>query len=252
MAVIKNDHQIFTINTERNDNHSMRPKDVMRHKETLETLNRLMDEGVDKIAVIIRHSHRYFGEDSAKEPFLGLTEQGKNHAFELGTWLPLTLQPHFFSSFFGRCIETAFLMDKGYIKAHGVFSDHNILAEALAPFYVRDLAKAIALMTQTGTPAFLRSWFNLEIDDTIMQNPEQTADIITDFLLSRLKTLSPGEMAVCVSHDWNLFPLKEFKLGLSLEAHGTVGFMEGVMVYEKEGSHYMTSYQSDPVLLEKT
>lgn len=230
----------------------MRPKDVMRHKETLDTITRLMDDGIDKIAVIMRHSHRYFGKDSSKEPFLGLTEKGKDHAFELGTWLPLSLQPHFFSSFFGRCIETAFVMDKGYIKAHGVFSDHNILAEELAPFYVKDLTKAIALMSQVGTPAFLRSWFNFEIDDTIMCNPEQTADTIADFMVSRLNTISSGEMAICVSHDWNLFPLKEFKLGLSHETHGTVGFMEGIMVYEKEGSHYMTNYQSEPVLLKKT
>ena len=228
----------------------MRPKDKMRHQETLDTITGLMDEGVTKMAIIMRHSHRYFGEDSAKEPFLGLTQEGKAHAFDLGTWLPASLQPYFFSSFFGRCIETAFVMDKGYIKAHGVFSDHNILAEELAPFYVKDLTKAIAMMSQVGTPAFLRSWFNFEIDDTIMCNPERTADTIADFLVNRLDTLSSGEMAICVSHDWNLYPLKEFKLGLSHEEHGTVGFMEGIVVFEKEGNHYMTNYQSSPALLQ--
>ena len=230
----------------------MRPKDKMRHQETLNLINQLKDDGVEKMAVIMRHSHRYFGEDSAKEPFLGLTEEGKAHAFELGTWLPLTLQPRFFSSFFGRCIETAFVMDKGYIKAHGIFCDHNILANELAPFYVKDLTRAVDMMSEVGTPAFLRSWFNFEIDDTIMCNPEQTADTISDFLVSRLNALSSGEMAICVSHDWNLFPLKEFKLGLTHEDYGTVGFMEGVIVFEKEGEHYMTNYQSPPVLLKTT
>ena len=227
----------------------MRPKDKMRHKETLDLITRLKSSGIDRMALILRHSHRHFGQDSAKEPFLGLTKAGKAHAFELGTWLPASLRPCFFSSVFGRCIETAYLMDKGYAHAHGTALDHNVLAFPLAPFYVKDMPKSLELLSRLKTPAFLRAWFNNEIDESIMENPHQTTRIITDFLKERLTRLNTGEIAICISHDWSLFPLKEFKLNQPHETWGTIGFMEAVAVYEKNDRSFMAGCQGEPVQL---
>ena len=224
----------------------MPPKYPMRIQETLNTITNLIDKGHDKMAVIMRHSDRHFHENAAMEPFMGLTENGKDVAMELGTKLPVIPHPHFYSSHFGRCIETSFLIDKGYAKQHGLFNSHNQMAIPLSPFYIKDIEKAIALVEKTGSPNFLRSWFNHEISTDIMEDPQNAAEIMTDFLKSLLQENDAPKISVCVSHDWNLFPLKEYKLGLTHEEHGSVGFLESVVVFEDQGEIMITNHQTDP------
>lgn len=227
----------------------MRPPEKIRDKETLDTIAKLLDNGAEKISVIMRHSDRFFHKDSAMEPFMGLTEKGKDAAMELGTRLPATPRPRLFSSPFGRCIETAYLIDKGYIKANGIFNGHNAQAVELSPFYIKDMHKAVDMVIEAGNPVFLRQWFDREVSEDVMLDPEDAANTITEFMANQIKEIEPGEIAVNVSHDWNLFPLKEFKLGLPHEKFGTVGYLEGVAVFEKQGKNYITGYQQSPVPL---
>lgn len=165
---------------------------------------------------------------------------------KLGTKLPENPRPRLFSSHFGRCIETAYLIDKGYIKTHCIFNGHNSQAVELSPFYITDIHKAIGLVQELGNVNFLRRWFNLEIPEDIMLNPETAADKIADFMVRQMKGLDRGEIALCVSHDWNIFPLKEYKLGLPHEEYGTVGYLESVIIFEKGGENYIANYQKEP------
>ncbi len=224
----------------------MRPMEKIRDKETVNNLKQLIEDGAETISVIMRHSDRHFHEDSTMEPFMGLTEKGKDAAFHLGRSLPLEPVPRIFSSFFGRCIETACLIDKGYIKKHGRFIDHNTLAGELSPFYIKDIQRAIAMVSEAGTADFLRSWFNNEISDDIIMNPEQASDTIATFMVKHMKELSSKQVCLCVSHDWNLFTLKEYKLGLKHENYGNVGYLESVIIFEKQGRYYITNFQSEP------
>ncbi len=227
----------------------MQIKHKIRDKETLNTIMKLINDGVDKFAVIMRHSDRYFSENPSMEPFMGLTEKGKDYALSFGENLPLTPQPKFFSSYFGRCIETACIIDKGYSKKHGKFNGHNMLNADLSPFYIQDIEKALKLVNKIGSPEFLRRWFDNNISEDTMKNPQTTADIISNFLKSRINELKKGEIALCVSHDWNIFPLKEYKLGLKHEDFGEVGFLESVIVFHNKGGYYITNYQTKPVIL---
>ena len=224
----------------------MTPRYPMRSRETLDTINDLIDQGIDKMAVIMRHSDRHFHENAAMEPFMGLTENGKDAAMELGSRLPVIPHPHFYSSHFGRCIETAFLMDKGYAKEHCRFNSHNQLALPLSPFYIKDIEKAIARVEKTGSTEFLRSWFNREIPEDIMEDPEDAAKTITNFLKHIIKEMNAPGISLCVSHDWNLFPIKEYKMGLRHEDHGSVGFLESVVVFEDRGELMITNHQIKP------
>lgn len=224
----------------------MRPEEKIRDQETLETITRIVDEGAEKISVIMRHSDRFFPKESSMEPFMGLTERGKEFAMKLGTKLPENPRPRLFSSHFGRCIETAYLIDKGYIKTHCIFNGHNSQAVELSPFYITDIHKAIGLVQELGNVNFLRRWFNREIPEDIMLNPETAADTIADFMVRQMKGLDRGEIALCVSHDWNIFPLKEYKLGLPHEEYGTVGYLESVIIFEKGGENYIANYQKEP------
>lgn len=231
--------------------YQMRPEEKIRNQETIDNIRRILDDGAEKVSVIMRHSDRFFPTEISMEPFMGLTEKGKEFAVKLGTQLPANPRPRLFSSHFGRCIETAYLIDKGYIKAHGIFNGHNAQAVELSPFYITDIHKAITLVQELGSVKFLRKWFNHEISEDIMQNPEMAADTITDFMIKKMQHINKGEIVICVSHDWNLFPLKEYKLGLPHEEYGTVGYLESVIIFEKDGKNHIVNYQKDAKKLQQ-
>ena len=227
----------------------MTQKYEVRTKQTLDTINHLLDDGIEKISVLIRHSDRFFTEDPKLEPFMGLTDDGKKFAVGFGATIRSNPLPKLCSSFLGRCIETAFLIDKGYTKKNNRTIDHNCMNDVLAPFYVKDTQKAIHLIEKQGNKIFLRNWFDNRIDESIMENPERTSDLLSEFMVEQIKKLTQNRIAICVSHDWNIFPLKEFKLGLKHETAGDVGYLDGVVFFEKENQYYITNYQTNPILL---
>lgn len=227
----------------------MERKYQVKSQASIETITRLMDRGIDRMSIILRHSERLYHRDYRMEPFMGLTEPGKSYAFEMGSRMPQTLIPQLYSSHFGRCIETAYLIDKGYTSASGRPLAHNRTHTALAPFYIKDIEQALAQMEAVGTTAFIRNWFDKAIEETVMEDPERTADTITDFMCSGLADLDAGQIGVCVSHDWNIFPIKEFKLGLPHEGAGDVDYLDGVVFYREKGKTWAVTHQTGPVAL---
>jgi hypothetical protein len=79
-----------------------------------------------------------------------------------------------------------------------------------------------------------------------MENPATTTAALVRFMTERVNGLADNEVAICVSHDWNIFPLKEFTLGLPHEEAGDIGYLDGVVFFETDGQMYITSYQTDP------
>ncbi len=227
----------------------MGPKYQVRTKQTIDTINGLMDNGIKKIGVLIRHSERCFSENADLEPFMGLTEKGKDLAVDFGINLRSDIQPKLYSSFLGRCVETAFLIDKGFTKKNNQNIDHNCMDAMLSPFYVKDIEKAVPLIEKNGNDHFLRNWFDGRIDEDVMENPKKTSDILNDLMKTKIKNLKNNQMAICVSHDWNIYPLKEFSMDLKLEASGEVGYLDGLVFFEKENQYYITNYQSKPILI---
>ncbi len=225
----------------------MKRKHELRSGQTLETLNHLLEQGIEKISLLIRHSDRFFSEDARLEPFMGLTREGKAYAHDFGQGLNGSPTPQLFSSFFGRCIETAYLIDKGYTQSHGTLLSHNITDPMLAPFYIKDIEQAIHLVNDQGSDLFLRNWFSFDIDETVMENPMTTSDRLCEFMINKVKSLEKGSLSICVSHDWNIFPVKEFKMGLTHETSGDVGYLDGLVFYEDKGQYHVVNYQSDPV-----
>ncbi len=178
---------------------------------------------------------------------MGLTDEGKSFAFDFGKCLPEVAAPTLYSSPFSRCIETAYLIDKGYTSAHGTSLPHPQTHDLLAPFYINDLERGITAMQASGTPAFIRNWFDKKIDESIILNPERTADAITQFMIQRLSDLSEGEIAMCITHDWNISPLLEFKFGVPIETAGDVDYLEGVLFYTQNGHTMAITNRLDPI-----
>ncbi len=221
----------------------------VKAKQTIDTINHLLDDGIKRISVLIRHSDRFFSKEARREPFMGLTDEGKNFAYNFGTALGSNLLPKLTSSFIGRCVETAYLIDKGFTQKNQRVLDHNCMNDMLSPFYVKDVEKAIPLIEKQGNTLFIRNWFAKYFDESIMENPEKTSDLLSEFMVEQIKNNRENQIAICVSHDWNIYPLKEFKLGLKHETTGDVGYLDGLVFFEKENQYYITNYQTNPVLL---
>jgi len=221
----------------------------LRSQHTIDLVRDLLGQGVDRISLILRHSDRQYSDNPRLEPFMGLNDPGKAYAFDLGKSFPLDLTPVLFSSHFGRCIETAYLIDKGFTSVTNKQLQHNTLETALTPFYVKDITTATKMLIKTGSTPFLKNWFCKTIEESIMLDPEVTANRITDFMVSRLKDLSPGQAAVCVTHDWNIFPIKYFKLGLPHENALDAGYLDAVAFFEKEERIFAAARQCDPMAI---
>ena len=216
---------------------------------TLAAIHRLHDNGVNKISVILRHSERFFTDNPNLEPFMKLTDIGKDLAFTFGKELPPALVPRLHSSYIGRCIETAYLVDKGFTAAHGHMPAHPEIMDMLSPYYIRDIDTALALLKDWGDPRFIRKWFNKEIDTAVIDDPERTADRLCRTMTDCLDRLPDAGIAVCISHDWNLYPIKEFKLDLPRETAGDVGYMEGILFFKQSGRMFLQGNGTDAVPL---
>lgn len=224
----------------------MSRKYEVKSDQTLTVIQQLLNQNITKIAAIIRHSERFYGTTPSSEPFMGLTLAGMEYAVEMGQNFPSSPLPRLYSSPFGRCIETAYLIDKGFTRQHGMALTHNQPEEQLAPFYIKDIKKALNLLKEQGTRTYIRNWFDNRLDDTVMESPATTTAALTRFMTEKINSLADNEIAICVSHDWNIFPLKEFALGLPHEEAGDIEYLDGVVFFENNGRVYITSYQTDP------
>lgn len=221
----------------------------MKRQTTTEIMKKILAIKPDRVSFIMRHSERHFTENARMEPFMGLTENGKEESIKLGYSLDQDPRPKLFSSHFGRCIETAYLLDKGFLKKHGKVNGNVDLSRDLTPFYIKDIEKAINMVSEAGTDIFLRSWFNKEISEDIMLNPEEASHQIVGFMKQELEKLDRNEIGIFVSHDWNIFPIKEFFFGLKHEEYGPVGYLDSVFLYTKNNNFYLASYQQTAIML---
>jgi hypothetical protein len=218
-------------------------------KETIRLVHDLHKTGASKFSIILRHSLRHYDDKIHMEPFMGLTEQGKDQCVKIGMGLPRGMTLRLFSSHFGRCIETAYLMDQGYL-AGGGDTKRNQLVRELSPFYVNDFEKALETITTLALAGFIRSWIEGEFSPDILMDAREVADRIFFCAIRGLTETGENNIDVLVTHDWNMYLLKEFGLGLTHEDHGEVDFLEGVVLFEKEGEIYLTHHQAEPKRLD--
>ena len=211
--------------------------------EILQQVNELHEDGVTKFSIILRHSIRHYDDEIHMEPFMGLTEQGKDRCLETGLGLPKGMTLRLFSSHIGRCIETAYLMDKGYL-AGGGDTESNHLVRELSPFYVNDFEKIIETILALEVAVFIRNWIDGKFSPDILMDAGEVADRMFCGAIRGLTEKGENRIDVLVTHDWNMYLLKEFGLGLRHEEYGEVDYLEGVILFDKEGEIYMTHHQT--------
>lgn len=209
-----------------------------------DTTRRLLEEtikagDVSRMLVIMRHSARHYDhENPINEPFMGLTEEGKAISHDWGAALPKGMTVGFYSSFIGRCIETAYLIDKGYVRQGGE-TRHNIIEKTLSPYYVRDAGRLFQdYMTEA---AFFQQWFAEEIPESIIDHPGDIARELAGFCVERLVSGGPDTpgMDIGITHDWNLYVIRQYLLGVPFAQQGKVEYLDGVVVYQQGGYFYL-------------
>lgn len=210
----------------------------------------LNKQGVDRMALILRHSARHYDEDIHMEPFMCLTPKGRAMALSMGASFPENFSVEFSSSYIGRCIETAYLLDKGFVAKTGGLTRDNRVADHLAPFYVNDIRKTVNLVMEQEVLTFIRNWMDGVIGDTILMNARDAARHMLRYMAGGVRECEKNTLQVSVTHDWNMYLIKEYGLGLAHESFGKIDYLEGVVVFTRDNRVYIANHQKEPVLLE--
>ena len=217
--------------------------------KTLEIISGLQKQGVKKFSVLMRHSARHYDEQHReREPLMWLTEEGKLYANEFGRKIPRTPEVRFFSSMLGRCIETAYQADKGYTSCGGETVSNKIVIE-FAPFFVKNPPEIFKLLQELGTSQLFKEWFGGKISRDFAARSDRVADEMINRLTTQLLEGPESHIDISVSHDWNLFMIKHHFLKLDHEKTIQVEYLEGVVIFEKDNALYITSHETDPLLL---
>ncbi|GAB6097877.1 hypothetical protein JCM14469_41310 [Desulfatiferula olefinivorans] len=220
------------------------------HVAPVATLIRdLTARGVDRMSLLLRHSARHYDDDIRMEPFMCLTGKGRDMALALGAQLPYHVSVEFFSSYIGRCIETAYLIDKGFVRQAGGLTCDNRVVESLAPFYVNDIKKTVNLVMEQDVFTFIRNWMDGVIGESILMNAREAARQMLRVLVGGLREIDKNTLQVSVTHDWNMYLIKEYVLGLSHEQCGKVDYLEGVVLFPDGDTVYAVNHQTGPVAL---
>ncbi|PID73113.1 MAG: histidine phosphatase family protein [Desulfobacterales bacterium] len=202
------------------------------------------------VMAILRHSARHYPQQPEQEAFMTLTEEGKSFASDLGAALAREMKPRLFSSFITRCIETAYLVATGYAMTHGLFPAPPAVGRELTPFYLNDIPAAVARQQQVGHDTYLRMWLDGKLPVAEIEAPEASARAIARFMTGVLDDLPPGEIGIGITHDWNIFPVKEFLLHQPHEQAGQIGYLEAVVLFRQAGELFLQGICGDKVRYE--
>lgn len=219
--------------------------------QTLKVINDLHQDGIKNYVVLLRHSARHYGTAENDEA-MGLTEEGQQTSFEFGKALPSNSSIRLFSSPANRCIETSDSIEKGCLSKGGK-TQANTVMDDLAAFFVKDMSKVMPIAYKLALAGnyskFFRDWFDGEISDDLIDNASQSAQRLLNALLDLLSEPSEFTGNICVTHDWHLVLLKEYYLGQRAEEYGNIEYLEGVIIYKRNGDYHIVNHQNQARLL---
>ncbi|MEQ8693504.1 MAG: histidine phosphatase family protein [Pseudomonadales bacterium] len=202
--------------------------------------------GAERAVLLMRHSARTF-DRSIHDLLNQLTDHGRFLCDQFGAALPKDIQIRGYASPAERCMETA----QKIIAAHeagGGVAGRTRPVEAFGVFYGLDQQKMWkGLSLSDGLADYVGQWFAGEVPDDAMMPAPLAVEMIVRVLKSKLLTPMPDKsLDLCVTHDMTIFTVRH---GLGLEpVHGpTVEFLDGLIMYEKDGCAIMRSHHGGEV-----
>ena len=214
---------------------------------TVGLVEEVMTEGVDRAVLLMRHSARTF-DPSINDLLNKLTDHGRSLSEKFGTNLPKDLYLRGYTSPPDRCVETAQKSIAAHVAAGGE-AGRSRPVEALGVFYGLDQRKMWkGLSVSNGLADYIGQWFRGEVPDDAMMPPELAVQMILRVLKAKLDdTPVPGRsLDLCVTHDMTVFTVRQ---GVGLEpADGpTVEFLDGLILYKKDGRTLIRSHHGGEV-----
>jgi len=214
--------------------------------KALELARELRKEGIRKILILMRHSERHYDEAHLeREPLMWLTEDGKRFANNFGRQIPSIPLVRFYSSMLGRCIETAYQIDKG-VTARGGRTESNVVTVELAPSFVRKPLEVFRLHRELGTRELFTRWFAGSMPDHLVARTDEVAGSMARCLVNLLRSGPDAHIDIAVSHDWNLYMVKHHFLGLALAQSIIAEYLEGIVIFEKSGTPHIVNHETGP------
>lgn len=213
---------------------------------TIDLVTCLHGEGIERLALITRHSAREFNRE-VHDLVNPLTDEGRRLCRRMGEALPKALHVRGYASPPERCVETAKLV----IDAHGARGGRRgtvRAVESLGVFYALDQIKMWkALQLAGGLSAFVEQWAAGEVAADAMIPAGDAARLILRSTWLRLQGgRDQGSVDLCVTHDMTILMLRDQLLG-EPAAKYSVDFLEGLALYERGGKIWLRSTVGQPV-----
>jgi len=225
-------------------------EDESRHYGTATTamVESTFAEGVDRAVLLIRHSARTFDAE-LHDLENRLTGHGRALCRQFGAALPKNVHVRGYASPPERCMETARLVIDAHAAAGGS-AGRTRPVEGLGVFYALDQQKMwMVLRAAGGLPAFLSQWFAGDVPTDAMMPAPLAVEMVMRVLRAKLHAPGdPRQLDLCVSHDMTVFTVRH-GVGLEPLEGPTIEFLDGLLLFEREGRLLLRSQHGGEVVL---
>jgi len=206
----------------------------------LALVDAVLDLGVTRAALLMRHSAREFNRD-IHDLLNPLTDPGRGFCRELGRALPKSLYLRGYHSPPERCAETAALIVDTH-TAHGGRAGKTRAVESLGPFWALDQIKMWKAMEALGgNQPFIEAWCQGRLPADVMIDGALSARLIVRSTLERLRAArEPQHLDLCVTHDTTLWLLKD-RLLEQPATEVDSEFLDAIVLYEQDDGVWLQS-----------
>lgn len=188
--------------------------------------------GTGPHALMVRHAERFPLPSISESLRIGLTEKGKQDAFELGRAIDGFERIRLFHSPAVRCRETAEAIGRGFCDRGGTVQGIKETWDLCAPYLKDD---RVLKEAETQGHEFMRAWFTGQFNPEWIRPTTEAADMVLAHLLQRMTEGDGADrLDVHVSHDWEIVLLREELLGVRYEDAGWVEYLGGLQFSRHE------------------
>jgi len=208
---------------------------------TIAMVQALIDDGVDHVALLMRHSAREFNRD-IHDLLNPLTDEGRELSRRLGRALPKSHTLRGYASPAERCVETAQLAVDAHSEAGGEVTRVRPV-DGLGVFYVLDQMKMFRVLRDApDMGSFVSSWALGETPADALIPSAQAADLVMQVVATKLEqSVANLQIDLCVSHDLTLLLIGEELLDRRAKEHD-VEFLDAVAVFKRGDRVYLQSH----------
>lgn len=232
-------------------------EDLSEHfgQATAAMVDAAVADGMRNGVLLMRHSARTF-DRSIHDLLNPLTEHGRMLCRQFGDALPKDFALRGFASPPERCLETAEIAIATHEAAGGA-GGRTRPVEALGVFYALDQQKMWkGLQAADGLADYVGQWFAGDVPTDAMMPADLAVQMLLRVLGAKLETSSaaaagtPGAtLDLCVTHDMTVYTMRH-GVGLESVAGPEVEFLDGLLLFERDGERLMRSQHGGEVRIQ--